>query len=143
MRALFTEKVLSKIEKDVGCKIKMDEKFIIVSGKDRLILAKGVDSVHKIREEGDQRGTSSSQMTRSRSPERSPVSARFQRSEPQRSHSGPRNTSQFQQRFGRQERAVEDRIRDDVQKFSRGSPQGRDSIGYVYSILRKPVISCS
>ncbi|KAG5084182.1 hypothetical protein JHK84_054220 [Glycine max] len=123
VRALFTEKVLSKIEKDVGCKIKMDEKFIIVSGKDRLILAKGVDAVHKIREEGDQRGSSSSQMTQSRSPERSPVSARFQRSEPQRSHSGPRNTSQFQQRFGRQERAVEDRIRDDVQKFSRGSPQ--------------------
>ncbi|KAL5155807.1 hypothetical protein HKD37_19G054807 [Glycine soja] len=125
VRALFTEKVLSKIEKDVGCKIKMDEKFIIVSGKDRLILAKGVDAVHKIREEGDQRGSSSSQMTQSRSPERSPVSARFQRSEPQRSHSGPRNTSQFQQRFGRQERAVEDRIRDDVQKFSRGSPQAR------------------
>ncbi|KAG5044139.1 hypothetical protein JHK87_008054 [Glycine soja] len=129
VRALFTEKVLSKIEKDVGCKIKMDEKFIIVSGKDRLILAKGVDSVHKIREEGDQRGTSSSQMTRSRSPERSPVSARFQPSEPQRSHSGPRNTSQFQQRFGRQERAVEDRIRDDVQKFSRGSPQAYGNSG--------------
>lgn len=122
----------------------MDEKFIIVSGKDRLILAKGVDAVHKIREEGgDQRGSSSSQMTRSRSPERSPVSARFQRSEPQRSHSGPRNASQFQQRFGRQERVVEDRIREDVQKFGRGSPQGRDSIGYVYNILRKPVISCS
>nr|AGV54731.1 hypothetical protein [Phaseolus vulgaris] len=101
----------------------MDEKFIIVSGKDRLVMAKGVDAVHKIREEGDQRGSSSSQMTRSRSPERSPVNARFQRSEPQRSHSGPRNTSQFQQRFGRQERAVEDRIREDVQKFARGSPQ--------------------
>ncbi|KAG4913765.1 hypothetical protein AAZX31_19G204600 [Glycine max] len=129
VRALFTEKVLSKIEKDVGCKIKMDEKFIIVSGKDRLILAKGVDAVHKIREEGDQRGSSSSQMTQSRSPERSPVSARFQRSEPQRSHSGPRNTSQFQQRFGRQERAVEDRIRDDVQKFSRGSPQAYGNSG--------------
>ncbi|KAK8473694.1 hypothetical protein PHAVU_001G214600 [Phaseolus vulgaris] len=137
VRALFTEKVLSKIERDIGCKIKMDEKFIIVSGKDRLVMAKGVDAVHKIREEGDQRGSSSSQMTRSRSPERSPVNARFQRSEPQRSHSGPRNTSQFQQRFGRQERAVEDRIREDVQKFARGSPQGRDSIGYVYSILRK------
>jgi len=124
----------------------MDEKFIIVSGKDRLVMAKGVDAVHKIREEGEQRGSSSSQMTRSRSPERSersPVNTRFQRSEPQRSHSGPRNTSQFQQRFGRQERAVEDRIREDVQKFARGSPQGRDSIGSVYSILRKLVISCS
>ncbi|XP_020234834.1 uncharacterized protein LOC109814743 isoform X1 [Cajanus cajan] len=125
VRALFTEKVINKIERDVGCKIKMDEKFIIVSGKDRLILAKGVDAVHKIREEGDQKGSSSSQMTRSRSPERSPVGARFQRSEPQRSHSGPRNTSQFQPRFGRQERAVEDRIREDVQKFTRGSPQAR------------------
>ncbi|RYR52222.1 hypothetical protein Ahy_A06g027143 isoform B [Arachis hypogaea] len=137
VRALFTEKVLNKIERDIGCKIKMDEKFIIVSGKDRLILAKGVDAVHKIREEGEQRGTSSSHMARSRSPEQSPVGARFQRSEPQRSHSGPRNASQFQQRFGRQERAVEDRVREDMQKFARGSPQGRDSIGYVYGILRK------
>lgn len=118
----------------------MDEKFIIVSGKDRLILAKGVDAVHKIREEGDQKGSSSSHINRSRSPERSPISARFQRSE--RSHSGPRNTSQFQQRFGRQERAIEDRVREDTQKFARGSPQGRDSIGYLYGILRKLVISC-
>ncbi|KAK7284557.1 hypothetical protein RJT34_19304 [Clitoria ternatea] len=125
IRALFTEKVISKIERDVGCKIKMDEKFIIVSGKDRLILSKGVDAVHKIREGGDQKGSSSSQMTRSRSPERSPVNTRFQRSEPQRSHSGPRNTSQFQQRFGRQDRAVEDRVRDDTYKFARGSPQAR------------------
>ncbi|XP_027937247.1 uncharacterized protein LOC114191959 isoform X2 [Vigna unguiculata] len=132
VRALFTEKVLSKIERDIGCKIKMDEKFIIVSGKDRLVMAKGVDAVHKIREEGEQRGSSSSQMTRSRSPERSersPVNTRFQRSEPQRSHSGPRNTSQFQQRFGRQERAVEDRIREDVQKFARGSPQAFGNSG--------------
>ncbi|KAK7396986.1 hypothetical protein VNO78_18150 [Psophocarpus tetragonolobus] len=129
VRAIFTEKVLSKIERDVGCKIKMDEKFIIVSGKDRVILGKGVDAVHKIREEGDQRGSSSSQMNRSRSPERSPVSARFQRSESQRSHSGPRNTSQFQQRFGRQERAVEDRTWEDVQKFSRGSPQAYGNNG--------------
>ncbi|KAK7337540.1 hypothetical protein VNO77_18121 [Canavalia gladiata] len=125
VRALFSEKVISKIERDIGCKIKMDEKFIIVSGKDRLILTKGVDAVHKIREDGDQRGSSSSQMTRSKSPERSPVNSRFQRSEPQRAHSGPRNTSQFQQRFGRQERAVEDRVREDIQKFARGSPQAR------------------
>ncbi|XP_061366194.1 uncharacterized protein LOC133309438 [Gastrolobium bilobum] len=129
LRALFTEKVINKIERDIGCKIKMDEKFIIVSGKDRLILAKGVDAVHKIREEGDQRGSSSSHMTRSRSPERSPVNARFQRSEPQRSHSGPRNTSQFQQRFGRQERTVEDRVREDIQKFARSSPQAYGSSG--------------
>ncbi|KAK7255665.1 hypothetical protein RIF29_29082 [Crotalaria pallida] len=129
LRALFTEKVIVKIERDIGCKIKMDEKFIIVSGKDRLILAKGVDAVHKIREEGDQKGSSSSHMARSRSPERSPVSSRFQRSEPQRSHSAPRNTSQFQQRLGRQERAVEDHVREDIQKFSRGSPQAYGNNG--------------
>ncbi|XP_027350180.1 uncharacterized protein LOC113861517 isoform X2 [Abrus precatorius] len=129
VRALFTEKVINKIERDIGCKIKMDEKFIIVSGKDRLILAKGVDAVHKIREDGDQRGSSSSQMTRSRSPERSPVNSRFQRSEPQKSHSGPRNTSQFQHRFGRQERAVEERVREDIQKFARGSPQAYGNSG--------------
>ncbi|KAI4301532.1 hypothetical protein L6164_034801 [Bauhinia variegata] len=129
VRALFTEKVISKIERDIGCKIKMDEKFLIVSGKDRLILAKGVDAVHKIKEDGDQKGPSSSHLTRSRSPERSPVGARFQRSEPQRSHSGPRNTSHFQQRFGRQERAIEDRVREDFQKFGRGSPQAYGNSG--------------
>ncbi|KAK4558239.1 hypothetical protein RGQ29_007840 [Quercus rubra] len=126
VKALFSEKVIQKIEKDMGCKIKMEEKFIIVSGKDRLILAKGVDAVHKvIKDEGDQRGSSSSHMARSRSPERSPVDARMRRSESQRSYSGPQNASQFQQRFGRQEKVVEDRIRDDLQKFSRGSPQAR------------------
>ncbi|CAJ2631896.1 unnamed protein product [Trifolium pratense] len=127
VRALFTEKVISKIERDIGCKIKMDEKFIIVSGKDRLVLSKGVDAVHKIREEGEQKGSSSSHMNRSRSPppQRSPVNARFQRSEPQRSHSAPRNTPPFPQRFGRQERAVDDRVREDTQKFARDSPQAR------------------
>ncbi|XP_012569657.1 uncharacterized protein [Cicer arietinum] len=125
VRALFTEKVISKIERDIGCKIKMDEKFIIVSSKDRLVLSKGVDAVHKIREEAEQKGSTSSHVdrNRSRSPERSPVNARFQRSEPQRSHSAPRNTPQFPQRFGRQERAVEDRVREDAQKFARDSPQ--------------------
>jgi hypothetical protein len=66
----------------------------------------------------------------------------LRRSDSQRSHSGPQNASQFQQRFGRQEKVVEDRIRDDMQKFSRGSPQGRDSIGYVYGVHRKLVITC-
>ncbi|GMY17080.1 hypothetical protein FCV25MIE_12319 [Fagus crenata] len=130
VKALFTEKVIQKIEKDIGCKIKIEEKFIIVSGKDRLILAKGVDAVHKvIKEEGDQRGSSSSHMVRSRSPERSPVDARLRRSESQRSYSGPQNASQLQQRFGRQEKVVEDRIRDDLQKFSRGSPQAYGNNG--------------
>ncbi|XP_022998433.1 uncharacterized protein LOC111493068 [Cucurbita maxima] len=124
VRALFTHRVVQKIEKDIGCKIKMDEKFIIVSGKDRLILVKGVDVVLKmIKEEGDQKGFSSSLMSRSRSPERSPVSSRSQRSDIRRSHSGPTNASQFQSRFSRQEKAVENRIRDDLQKYPRGSVQ--------------------
>ncbi|KAK9001748.1 hypothetical protein V6N11_024446 [Hibiscus sabdariffa] len=63
VRALFSEKVIQRIEKDIGCKIKMDEKFIIVSGKDRLILKKGVDVVHKVKDEGDQKGSSNSHMS--------------------------------------------------------------------------------
>ncbi|KAG8663615.1 uncharacterized protein LOC110613428 isoform X3 [Manihot esculenta] len=127
VKALFTEKVIQRIENDIGCKIKMEEKFIIVSGKDRLILAKGVDAVHKvIKGEVDQKGSSSSQRSRSRSPERSPVGSRLRRSESQRSYAGhPRDTSQYQQRFGRQDKNVEDRVREDLQKFSRGSPQAR------------------
>lgn len=143
MKALFTEKVIQKIEKDIGCKIKVEEKFIIVSGKDRLILAKGVDSVHKVKEEGEKKG-SSSHMSRSKSPERrSPVSSRFGRSDSQRSLPSPRNPSQVQQRFGRQDKVVEDRFHDDLQKLARGSPQGRDSIGYIYGVDRKLVIPLS
>ncbi|KAJ4829243.1 hypothetical protein Tsubulata_016569 [Turnera subulata] len=139
VRAQFTEKVIQRIEKDIGCKIKMDEKFIIVSGKDRLILAKGVDAVHKvIKGEGDQKGSSGSHRSRSRSPQRSPVGSRFRRTESQRSYpSHPRDTQQYQQRFGRQDRMLEDRVHENMQKFSRNSPQGRDSIGYVYGILGK------
>ncbi|KAF7121419.1 hypothetical protein RHSIM_Rhsim13G0003100 [Rhododendron simsii] len=137
VKALFTEKVIQKIEKDIGCKIKVEEKFIIVSGKDRLILAKGVDSVHKVKEEGEKKG-SSSHMSRSKSPERrSPVSSRLGRSDSQRSVPSPRNPSQVQQRFGRQDKVVEDRFHDDLQKLARGSPQGRDSIGYIYGVDRK------
>lgn len=142
VKALFTPKVIQKIEKDIGCKFKMDEKFIIVSGKDRLILAKGVDAVRKVIEEGgDQRGSSSSHVTRSRSPERSPVGSRLTRSDSQRSHSGPRVPPQFQQRFHRQ--IAEDRVRDNLPKFSRDSSQGRDSIGVLYHVHRKLVMPCS
>ncbi|MCL7030965.1 hypothetical protein MKW94_026643 [Papaver nudicaule] len=131
VRALFTEKVIQRIEKDVGCKIKMDEKFIIVSGKDRVCLSKGVDAVHKVKEEGNgnsksQRGSSSSRRSRSRSPppDGSRVSSRSGRSEPPRSsvHS-PRKTTQLPQKFGRPEKVVEEHVREDVQKFSRGSPR--------------------
>ncbi|KAJ4969251.1 hypothetical protein NE237_015952 [Protea cynaroides] len=124
VKALFTERVIRKIEKDIGCKIKMEEKFIIVSGKDRLCLAKGVDAVHKVKnEEGKKMGSSSSQRIRSRSPEKSPVASRMGRSDSQRPFSSPRNTSQFQQKFGRQEKVVEDRVREDLKQMSRGSPQ--------------------
>nr|XP_034911865.1 uncharacterized protein LOC118046889 isoform X1 [Populus alba]XP_034911866.1 uncharacterized protein LOC118046889 isoform X1 [Populus alba] len=123
IKALFNEKVIQRIEKDNGCKIKMEEKFIIVSGKDRLILAKGVDAVHKvIKGEGDQKGSSSSHKSRSRSPERSPVGSRLRRSDSQRGH--PHDTSQYHQRFGRQDKIMEDH-RGDLHKFSRGSPQAR------------------
>ncbi|KMT17802.1 hypothetical protein BVRB_2g035460 isoform A [Beta vulgaris subsp. vulgaris] len=150
VRALFTDKVLEKIEQENGCKIKMDEKFIMVSGKDRLILRKGVDAVHKvIKDECNDRSSPESHMGRSRSPERSPIATRlflsesqrsrslerspintrFSRSESQRSNPSPRNASQFHQRFGRQDRGLEDRIRGDLQKPSRNSPQAYGSDG--------------
>ncbi|GAV83672.1 hypothetical protein CFOL_v3_27118 [Cephalotus follicularis] len=141
VKALFTEKVISRIEKDIGCKIKIEEKFIIVSGKDRLVLAKGVDAVHKvIKEEGDHKGPSGSHMSRSRSPERSPVGARLRRSESQRSHPGPHNASQFQPRFGRHDKVVEDRVREERQKILRGSPQayGNDGARGRSSLSKSP-----
>ncbi|KAL0828144.1 hypothetical protein Bca101_051822 [Brassica carinata] len=70
VRDLFTEKVVERIESETGCKIKMDDKFIIVSGKDRLILRKGLDAVHKVREEGEAKTSSTSHRSRSRSPRR-------------------------------------------------------------------------
>lgn len=151
VRALFTEEVIHKIEQDNGCKIRMDEKFIIVSGKDRLILRRGVDAVHKvINDECSDRNSpgphmgrsrspecspigarfSRSLSQRSRSPERSPITSRFARSESQRSNPSPSNASQFHQRFGRQDRGLEDRIRGDLQKPSRNSPQARGKLFY-------------
>lgn len=118
---------MRRIETDVGCKIKMEEKFIIVSGKDRLCLAKGVDAVHKVIKEGDKsnKGGSSSQRSKSRSPDRNRVGTRMGRSEYQRSNPSPRNSSQFQQRLGRQEKIMEDNVREDLQQLSRGASQGR------------------
>ncbi|CAK7348463.1 unnamed protein product [Dovyalis caffra] len=141
VKALFTEKVIQRIEKDIGCKIKMEEKFIIVSGKDRLILAKGVDAVHKvIKGEGDQKGSSSSHRSRSRSLERSPVGSRLRRSDSQRPYLGhPHDTSQYQPRFGRQDKIMEDH-REDLHKFSRGSPQayGNDGVRSHSSCSKSP-----
>lgn len=124
VRALFSEKVISQIEKDVGCKIKMDEKFLVVSGKDRLILSKGVDAVHKLIQD-DKNKSSSSSHRRSKSPVRSPADSRYKRSDSQKSHSSPRNGSRFQGRGFNQERGSEDRLREDLQKLSRDSPHGR------------------
>ncbi|GLT43105.1 hypothetical protein SLA2020_170770 [Shorea laevis] len=128
VRSVFTEKVMQRIEKDIGCKIRMDEKFIIVSGKDRLILKKGVDAVHNLKEEGDPKA-SSSHRSRSRSPERSLVGAKPRRPETHRSHSGPHNSSRFQPRFGRQDKVLEDSVHEDLWKFSRGSPQAYGNDG--------------
>lgn len=138
VKALFSEDVVNKIEKDIGCKIKIEEKFIIVSGKDRLILKKGVDVVHKIKEEGDNKGnhkysedrenkgSSSSPILQSRSFERrSPITSRLARSGSQKSNSSPHRAPHIPHRYGRQEKGVEDRVREDLQKLSSGSPHGR------------------
>lgn len=134
MRGLFTERAMQKIEKDIGCKLRLEEKFLIVSGKDRLILAKGVDAVHKmIKDGGDQRGPSGTHTSRSRSPVCSPVGDRFRRSDSLRSNRGPPSASQFQPRFNKQERVSEDRIREDLQRFNKVSPpQGRASVKHQY-----------
>lgn len=124
VRALFSEKVIGQIEKDVGCKIKMDEKFLIVSGKDRLILSKGVDAVHKLIQDNKNKNSMSSR-NKSKSPVRSPADSHYRHSESQRPHSSPRNTSRFQSRVFSQERVVEDRVREDLQQLSRDSPYGR------------------
>lgn len=148
VRDLFSEKVITQVEKDVGCKLKMEEKFLIVSGKDRLVLAKGVDAVHKIIQDGDKgknKGSTSSQRSRSRSPDRNPIGSRtrspdrnpkgsrlrspdrnpigsrYRRSDSQRSHSSPRNTPHFHGRVSSQERGFEDRVREDLQKLSRNT----------------------
>lgn len=145
VRALFTETVIQRLEKEIGCKIKMDEKFLFVSGKDRLILAKGVDAVHKlIQGEGEDRGRSKSpsnapQKSKSRSPERSPAPPRSVGRETRSSHSNPRNTSYVQRKGFSQERVVEDHVREgSQQKLSRGSPKGRGPHRLCLQLKYKP-----
>ncbi|WOL18381.1 hypothetical protein Cni_G27176 [Canna indica] len=124
VRALFSEKVITQIEKDVGCKIKMDEKFLIVSGKDRLVLSKGVDAVHEIIQDGkDRKRSPSSIRNDSRSPDSSPKGSHLRRSESQRSHSSPRSMSRLPSRGFSHERPYEEHIRQEPHKMSRGSPQ--------------------
>ncbi|KAL9270181.1 hypothetical protein AKJ16_DCAP26092 [Drosera capensis] len=129
VKALFTDKVKMRIETDIGCKIKMDEKFVIVSGKDRLILSKGVDAVHKVINEGKNKNSSGSHthVLRSRSAEQSP---RYGRSDSQRTYSSPKKPPQLQQRLGRPDKNLEDRVREDLQKISRNSPQARGKLLY-------------
>ncbi|ONK61692.1 uncharacterized protein A4U43_C08F32580 [Asparagus officinalis] len=129
VRALFSDKVISQIEKDVGCKIKMDEKFLFVSGKDRLILSKGVDAVHKLIQDDKNKSSTSSHGARSKSPVRSPADSHYRRSESQKSNPSPRSMSRFQNRPFNQERIIENRVRDDLQKLSRDSPRAYASDG--------------
>ncbi|XP_051115299.1 uncharacterized protein LOC127240594 isoform X2 [Andrographis paniculata] len=141
VKALFSGDVVNKIEKDIGCKIKIEEKFIIVSGKDRLILKKGVDAVHKVKQEGENKSVhklpeevehkvpSRSPVSRSRSLEhRSPVTSRLGRSDSQKSSHSPRNSAHIPRRYGRHEK-VEDRVREDLQRLPSGSPQAYGNDG--------------
>ncbi|KAL1216212.1 hypothetical protein V5N11_018665 [Cardamine amara subsp. amara] len=134
VRVLFTEKVIESIETDTGCKIKMEEKFIIVSGKDRLILRKGVDAVHKVKEDGEIKSSSASHRSRSRSPRRTSVGPpRARISEPQRQHPPSHGSSSFSERPGRHDKFVdnrvreENRVRENQRNVSRGSPQAYGS----------------
>ncbi|KAK8934503.1 hypothetical protein KSP39_PZI014302 [Platanthera zijinensis] len=121
VRALFSDKVISHIEKDVGCKIRMDEKFLFVSGKDRLILSKGVDAVHKIIQDNKDKSNSPNrsdvrlERARSRSPVRNHVGgSHLKRSESQKSRSSTIHLHS---------KGYEDNVRDDLQRLSRGSSQ--------------------
>ncbi|KAJ0246431.1 Zinc knuckle [Hirschfeldia incana] len=131
VRALFTEKAVERIETETGCKIKMDEKFIIVSGKDRLILRKGVDAVHKVREDGEVKASSATHRSRSRSPRRTsvgpppPPRAAPRNPEPQRQqqHLPSHGSSSFS---GRQDKFVDNRVREEnrVRENQRNAPRG-------------------
>uniref|UniRef100_A0A0D9UZ54 CCHC-type domain-containing protein n=1 Tax=Leersia perrieri TaxID=77586 RepID=A0A0D9UZ54_9ORYZ len=130
VRDLFTERTISQIEKDVGCKIRMDEKFLFVSGKDRLILAKGVEAVHRIIQESKGKNSSRSpKRDRSRSPVRTTTDIRPRHTESRWSHS-PRSASLSQSKGYYSERPLDGRSRDDMPKFSKGSPQARASANY-------------
>uniref|UniRef100_A0ACD5VH76 Uncharacterized protein n=1 Tax=Avena sativa TaxID=4498 RepID=A0ACD5VH76_AVESA len=129
VRDLFSERTISQIEKDVGCKIRMDEKFLFVSGKDRLVLAKGVDAVHKlIQESKGKHNSSSPKRDRSRSPVRNSADFRPRTSDSQWSHS-PRNVPRSQSKGHYNERPLDGRLRDDIPKYPKGSPQAYANYG--------------
>ncbi|KAG8045565.1 hypothetical protein GUJ93_ZPchr0008g12937 [Zizania palustris] len=143
VRDLFTERTISQIEKDVGCKIRMDEKFLFVSGKDRLVLTKGVDAVHKIIQEGKGKNssrspkwdrsrspvrTTSPKRDHSRSPVRTTTEIRSKHTDSRWSHS-PRSASRSQSKGYYSERPLDGRSRDDMPKFLKGSPQACANYG--------------
>ncbi|KAI7729430.1 hypothetical protein M8C21_010268 [Ambrosia artemisiifolia] len=133
VKALFTDRVVKKIEMDIGCKIKIEEKFIIVSAKEGRVLSKGVDAVHKIKNEGGKMVESNSTMVESssRSPQgRGPAVSKIGPTDSQRSNSSPRNPSNYDQRSGRQDKVIKEHVREEYQKYPRGSPQayGNDGI---------------
>lgn len=140
VRDIFTDRVISQIEKDVGCKIRMDEKFLFVSGKDRLILSKGVSAVHKIIQEGKgKHSPSSPKRDRSRSPVRNTTEFRPKHSDSHRSPSprnfdsqwshSPRNASLSQSKGYYNERHRDGRLHNNMPKFSKGSPQAHANFG--------------
>ncbi|KAI3805897.1 hypothetical protein L1987_21785 [Smallanthus sonchifolius] len=128
VKALFTDRVVKKLEKDIGCKIKVEEKFIIVSGKDGHTLSKGVDAVHKIKNEGGKTSESNSNRDEfnSRSPKgRISVVSIIGPTDSQRSNPSPRNPSNHDQRSGRQDKVIKEYARDEFHKHPRRSPQAR------------------
>ncbi|KAL9686117.1 hypothetical protein QQ045_023572 [Rhodiola kirilowii] len=117
VRALFTEKLLADIEKEIGCKLRLDEKFLFVSSKDGLILAKGVDAVHKLINDDSSRNELSNFMSpRSKLPDTSATDSRIPQYESKKSFPSPRNASQSQPKYSGHEKAVKDRAREDPQK---------------------------
>lgn len=129
VRALFSDKVIGIIEKDVGCKIRMDEKFLFVSAKDKSILSKGVDAVHKVIQGNKDKSKSPSrsdirpERARSRSPDRSPVGSHLKRSESQKSRSSTGNSIHLHSK------GYEDNVREDLQRLSKGSSQAYANAG--------------
>ncbi|CAM8924765.1 unnamed protein product [Rhodiola kirilowii] len=117
VRALFTEKLLADIEKEIGCKLRLDEKFLFVSSKDGLILAKGVDAVHKLINDDSSRNEVSNFMSpRSKFPDTSATDSRIPQYESKKSFPSPRNASQSHPKYSGHEKAVKDRAREDPQK---------------------------
>uniref|UniRef100_A0A7N1A544 CCHC-type domain-containing protein n=1 Tax=Kalanchoe fedtschenkoi TaxID=63787 RepID=A0A7N1A544_KALFE len=129
VRALFTGNVIANIEMEIGCKLKLDEKFLFVSGKDRLILAKGVDAVHKlINDDGGKNKLSNSTSPLSKSLDRSPADSHIAQSDSHKTLSSPRNVSHSQPKYSKQDKETKDCLRDDIQKDCSNSKASRSKL---------------